>query len=746
MKWHKLEIVLGLVLLIIGELCLPKFLPNLLAEERKSEGFFEGLRDAITDVFGLDPEKDLKKALLRSSSEWEDDILNSEKADWQLSSVYKLIEKSFLQEKCQEVAEKIIRQTPYPNLPIQVKIINSTEVNAFSTCGKYVYVNSGLLSTVKSEDAIAFIISHEIGHTMAKHIKRQEKGEMWGNLMVIITKPKSSEQFEATKKLVNARYSVDFEREADVLGAIFAYKAGYNIEDGAKFFLELWKKEEQAKQKLLLSGNIETYRNITIQEMFFATHPPLPERIKLLNQTKRVLEGTEKTHPLPYVFKTLYETGFSFSKAGDRIVDDSNQTFAENKTETYKSASISETQPSTSPSAQKNLTDDEIAIKNLTTMLVMLWNGEIGLEKIYSNCSPAYRKKCTYEKFTTYYKLRINDLILKLKLRKVQISNLKIKVKNNFGIATLQIKIDEISDKPKNYPFIKQEGQWYICTLVPQDPGYNQDDLAIIESIPKDVSGNTSSSMQKNITDDEIAIKNLITMEIMLYNGEIGLEKTYPHNSPAYRKKCTYEKYIEYYKPKVEQLRGKKIQFSSLEIKVKDNIGFANFLVKVDEKIADIGEEKFIKQDAQWYFLATEPQNPGYNQDDLAIMESTTKNIPITEKTEQKKVFRTFNYEEAWKIITYAISENYEVEVEDGNVGYLRTKWKNIQTSEKGNPTVRVRIILMVDNKEPLKFHIKAEKQKLNETIKEWVNEEEDKNLEENILKELVEVRLKLKE
>jgi predicted Zn-dependent protease len=166
---------------------------SILYSQNKLADFLTNLLDAVADTLGLNPEKDLYRALNRSSSEWDDDILLSEQFDTILKlypDEYPMIEKSFLQQKCQEIAEKIIKQTPYPDLPIQVKIINNSQVNAFTTGGKYIYIHSGLLSSVSSEDALAFIISHEIGHIMGRHPKRGQKGETFAGLMIVLTKQK----------------------------------------------------------------------------------------------------------------------------------------------------------------------------------------------------------------------------------------------------------------------------------------------------------------------------------------------------------------------------------------------------------------------------------------------------------------------------------------------------------------------------------------------------------------------------
>jgi len=178
MTTKKFKVIHISILIVFATLC-PKTKAGGLSN------FLNSVLGGIADTFGLNPEKDLYQALTRSQSDWDDAILFSERVDATLQLRYPMIEQSFLQEKCQEIAEKIIKQTPYPDLPIQVKIINNSEVNAFTTGGKYIYIHAGLLSSAPTEDALAFVISHEIGHIMAGHIKRQEKEQMFAGLMVM---------------------------------------------------------------------------------------------------------------------------------------------------------------------------------------------------------------------------------------------------------------------------------------------------------------------------------------------------------------------------------------------------------------------------------------------------------------------------------------------------------------------------------------------------------------------------------
>ena len=55
------------------------------------------------------------------------------------------------------------------------RIIENPEINAFSTAGGYVYVNTGLLDFVDSEDMLAAVIAHELAHTNHNHQIEQIK-------------------------------------------------------------------------------------------------------------------------------------------------------------------------------------------------------------------------------------------------------------------------------------------------------------------------------------------------------------------------------------------------------------------------------------------------------------------------------------------------------------------------------------------------------------------------------------------
>ena len=48
-------------------------------------------------------------------------------------------------------------------------VLNSDEINAFATPGGHIFITKGLLRCCRTEDAVAAVLAHEIGHIQLKH-------------------------------------------------------------------------------------------------------------------------------------------------------------------------------------------------------------------------------------------------------------------------------------------------------------------------------------------------------------------------------------------------------------------------------------------------------------------------------------------------------------------------------------------------------------------------------------------------
>ena len=62
-------------------------------------------------------------------------------------------------------------EKPYLFKGYFVVVVDSDEINAISTTGGHIFISKGLLDCVNSEDALAGIIAHELGHIQLNHGK-----------------------------------------------------------------------------------------------------------------------------------------------------------------------------------------------------------------------------------------------------------------------------------------------------------------------------------------------------------------------------------------------------------------------------------------------------------------------------------------------------------------------------------------------------------------------------------------------
>ncbi|MDX1939914.1 MAG: M48 family metallopeptidase [Saprospiraceae bacterium] len=124
----------------------------------------------------------------------------------------------------------------------QVKIIDNKEVlNAFCTPGGYIYVYTGLIKFLDSEDQLAGVMGHEIAHAALRHSTRQMT-QVYGiaALTSVVTgnaNPGVLEQIALG--LISLKFSRGHETEADEHSVIYLCETGYNAAGAAGFFKKM---------------------------------------------------------------------------------------------------------------------------------------------------------------------------------------------------------------------------------------------------------------------------------------------------------------------------------------------------------------------------------------------------------------------------------------------------------------------------------------------------------------------------
>jgi len=105
---------------------------------------------------------------------------------------------------------------------IRFYTLKTNVVNAFSTNQGIIFVSQGLIAQVKNEAQLAFVLAHEIGHYIEKHVIIGFKQNV-----ELMNSPRSIS--EKIKRY--SIYSKDKEYEADRIGIKLYNKAGYNLND-----------------------------------------------------------------------------------------------------------------------------------------------------------------------------------------------------------------------------------------------------------------------------------------------------------------------------------------------------------------------------------------------------------------------------------------------------------------------------------------------------------------------------------
>jgi predicted Zn-dependent protease len=112
-------------------------------------------------------------------------------------------------------------------------VINSDVVNAFAVPGCYIYLTRGILAIMNSEDELASVLGHEVGHVVADHSAQRQNAATLSTLgAVLVGVATGSGQLAQlagqAAQLYTLNYSRDQEFQSDDLGVRYLGANGYN--------------------------------------------------------------------------------------------------------------------------------------------------------------------------------------------------------------------------------------------------------------------------------------------------------------------------------------------------------------------------------------------------------------------------------------------------------------------------------------------------------------------------------------
>ena len=205
---------------------------------------------------------------------------------------FEIIDDPVIVEYVNKVGNRIVAGLEDSLFNYKFHVINVDTYNAFAIPAGYIFINSGLLAVMDSEEELAGILAHEIAHVNARHIsQRIERSKKigWATMAgmaagVLIGAAGGGEAAQAVTKGSQAAgmaaelsYTRDNEIQADQLGLIYLTDAGY----GGEGLLKILKK--MRSKQWFDTEQVPTYMR---------THPAIEDRITYLDTQ---LSGTPKT-------------------------------------------------------------------------------------------------------------------------------------------------------------------------------------------------------------------------------------------------------------------------------------------------------------------------------------------------------------------------------------------------------------------------------------------------------------------
>ena len=180
--------------------------------------------------------------------------------------------------------ERFVRVVPERVCRMPIVLAEMDEINAFAD-GERIYITSGMLRFMETNDELALVLGHEMAHNTRGHVESQQTNILLGTLIGAVVDGLAggygTTMTDLGQQVGASAYSQEFESEADYVGVYIAGRAGYNVSGAAYFWRRLAAEHPDA---IHFSGG---------------THPSTPVRFQLVQKASdEFLEKLRRGLPL----------------------------------------------------------------------------------------------------------------------------------------------------------------------------------------------------------------------------------------------------------------------------------------------------------------------------------------------------------------------------------------------------------------------------------------------------------------
>ena len=216
-----------------------------------------------------------------------------------------------------QLGQKLVATIPSQNSwPFEFHVVAQKEINAFALPGGPMFVNIGTITAAANEAQLAGVMAHEMSHVYMQHSAKQASKAQTTGLLAGIAEAalgatvggqaggmvgqlgQMGIQFGAQGLML--KYSRGDESQADAVGAMIMYKAGYNPQAMADFFKTLEKEGGKVPPQWLSDHPNPGNREQAIEKEIrgwppneYASDSPSFQKVRLHAMREKAFSGEE---------------------------------------------------------------------------------------------------------------------------------------------------------------------------------------------------------------------------------------------------------------------------------------------------------------------------------------------------------------------------------------------------------------------------------------------------------------------
>jgi predicted Zn-dependent protease len=225
-------------------------------------------------IMSVNPATDEEELVLIPASKERD---MGRKVDQQVHEHFDLPVDPLVQKRVEEIGRELALGADRKDVVYRFTVLNHEEddyYNAFAAPGGYIYIFDDLVEVLETDDNIAAVLAHEMGHVEARHSVKRVQANIGITALMLLSAHMQKEEGTSAKastaigQLMSA-YSREDERQADELSVKYMQRAGFDSKgsvNALEKLKELRKKAPRAKYS------------------FYRSHPYLSERIAYLRK------------------------------------------------------------------------------------------------------------------------------------------------------------------------------------------------------------------------------------------------------------------------------------------------------------------------------------------------------------------------------------------------------------------------------------------------------------------------------